>query len=211
MRKLGLLIGLGVALNTVVADSNAALVNGSTLSIESGSSFNFYDDNGNDFGFVPTLGIDGIITGSVQPYDFSITAHTIDRFLFLAVEGMHYTTAATNVLSASGGSASIDFSGWSWTFNGGAANFNLGSGSWGGNPEGVAQITCNSNCGNGDGYTLYYTATVPADEPNGFANFRYEVTLVGTVSAVPIPAAAWLFASGLLGLAGIYRTKQTTC
>ena len=35
-----------------------------------------------------------------------------------------------------------------------------------------------------------------------------ELISFGTVSAVPIPAAAWLFGSGLLGLVGIARRKK---
>jgi hypothetical protein len=33
------------------------------------------------------------------------------------------------------------------------------------------------------------------------------IFLEGTVSAVPVPAAAWLFGSALIGLAGIKRKK----
>ena len=33
--------------------------------------------------------------------------------------------------------------------------------------------------------------------------------VVSTPSAVPVPAAAWLFGSGLVGLAGLRRRKQT--
>lgn len=36
------------------------------------------------------------------------------------------------------------------------------------------------------------------------------VLIVESVTPVPIPAAAWLFGSGLLGLAGIARRKKTT-
>lgn len=50
-----------------------------------------------------------------------------------------------------------------------------------------------------DAYTLQVTlhATTPGDW------FR-----VVTVSAVPVPAAAWLFGTGLLGLVGVARRKQ---
>ena len=75
------------------------------------------------------------------------------------------------------------------------------------NPDGIAEITCNVDCGNGDTYSLSYTATT-GDEPNGFGNLTYELYLTGTVSSVPIPAAAWLFCSGLLGLIGMARCKK---
>lgn len=40
------------------------------------------------------------------------------------------------------------------------------------------------------------------------ARFQRRSSFVGAVSAIPIPAAVWLFASGLLGLAGIAIRKQ---
>ena len=179
----------------------ASLVNGSTLSIESGSYFDL-----GQFGQVTTTGIDGVILGSVQPHDFSFTGDRIDDFMFLASPGMHYTTSPTNVISSGGNTATIDFSGWSWAFSGAAASFNLGSGSWGSNPDGIAEIICNVDCGSGDTYSLFYTATT-GDEPNGFDNLKYELYLTGTVSTVPVPAAVWLFGSGLLGLIGVARRK----
>ena len=208
MNKSNLLGAVFACLAVVTSNSSAALVNGSTLSIESGSFFEFFDLNNISFSQISTIGVDGIILGSVQPHDFSFTGPRIDDFLFLGSPGMHYTTNPTNVLSASTNMAAVDFSGWSWAFNGGAASFNLGTGSWGSNPDGVAEVICSVDCGDGDSYTLYYTATVPEEEPNGFAGFTYELSLTGTVSAVPIPAGIWLFSTGLLGLIGIARHKK---
>ena len=37
----------------------------------------------------------------------------------------------------------------------------------------------------------------------------YDVSISANVSAVPVPAAAWLFASGLLGLIGVARKKRS--
>ena len=190
-----------ITLSIACLNVQASLVNGSTLSIESGSYFEF-----GGFGQVSTTGIDGVILGSVQTHDFSFTGNRIDEFTFLGSPSMHYTTSSTNVINSSGNTATIDFSGWSWAFNGAAASFNLGSGSWGSNPDGIAEITCNTDCGNGDTYSLFYTATT-GDEPNGFANLTYDLYLTGTVSAVPLPAAAWLFGSGLVGLIGVTGRK----
>lgn len=195
-------------LAVVTSNSSAALVNGSTLSIKSGSFFQFFDTTNIPLPQIPTIGVDGITLGSVQPHDFSFTGPRIDDFLFIGSPGMHYTTIPTNVLSASTNTAALDFSGWSWAFNGAAASFNLGTGSWGSNPDGVAKVICGVDCGNGDSYTLYYTATVPEDEPNGYAGFTYELSLTGSVSAVPIPAGVWLFSTGLLGLVGMARCKK---
>jgi len=47
-------------------------------------------------------------------------------------------------------------------------------------------------------------------EGGSFASFDYNLSLNGTVatSAVPVPAAAWLFGSGLLGLVGVARRSR---
>ena len=78
----------------------------------------------------------------------------------------------------------------------------------GGYPEGIAKITCGIDCGNGDTCTLYYTATVPNADPNGYAGSSYELFLTGNISAVPLPAAAWLFGSGLFGLLVVGNRKR---
>jgi len=95
MNKSYLLGAVCACLAVVSSNSSAVLVNGSTLSIESGSYFEL-----GQFGQVFTAGIDGVILGSVQPHDFSFTGDRIDAFMFLASPGMHYTTSSTNVLSS---------------------------------------------------------------------------------------------------------------
>ncbi len=45
--------------------------------------------------------------------------------------------------------------------------------------------------------------------PANIANYQYEFTFTATdVSQVPVPAAAWLFGSALLGLIGFTSRKQ---
>ena len=60
----------------------------------------------------------------------------------------------------------------------------------------------------GHAYTLDYAATVPSTSAAfpGTKFFLHSEGLV--VSAVPVPAAAWLLGSGLLGLAGVARRKK---
>ncbi len=187
-----------IMLSIASLNVSAALVNGSTLLIESGSAFNLFGSNS-------VTGVDSIILGSIQPYDFSAGASTIDTWVFLGANGMHYTSSPTTVIASSGNTAAIDFSGWSWTYNSGLANFDLGAGAWGSNPDGVAEIICGLDCGNGDTYTLSYTATVPESDPNGYAGAQYGLSLIGTVSAVPVPATVWLFMSGLIGFMSFAR------
>lgn len=90
---------------------------------------------------------------------------------------------------------------------------------WGGAPGPAGKPTANQVWmlatvdGNGDGVMGIPMA------PNGpFAGFNagFNATMAGipdisdipTVNPVPVPAAAWLFGSGLLGLAGVARRKS---
>lgn len=153
---------------------------------------------------------------------------------FFGNTGMHYSSSPTTVLSATGNTATVDFSGWGVTWNGIAA-INMGGGTQdcgtatdgvcvSTNPQtgvttdisgvfnngtSIATIICGVDCGVGDTYTLDYAAVVPQADPSNFGGVHYSFHLVGTVSAVPVPAAVWLFGSGLLGLAGVARRKKT--
>ncbi len=55
------------------------------------------------------------------------------------------------------------------------------------------------------------TVAVPGMENGPFPNYNaaFEFTGAGLVSAVPVPAAVWLFGSGLLGLVGVARRKKS--
>ncbi len=124
--------------------------------------------------------------------------------------GEHYTqgvngtdTNGISVATASGNTATIDMAGWTvwWGAAGTAGPIDMGAGA-------NAVVTCTVDCGVGDAFTLDYQAIVPS---GGFAGFGYGLHLEGTVaavSAVPVPAAVWLFGSGLLGLAGVARRKK---
>ena len=128
---------------------------------------------------------------------------------FFGNTGMHSTNSATNILTSSASTADIDFSGWVMNWNGG--DVDVRGLAWAGNANGVANVTCAVDCGVGDIYTLTYSATVSVSDPS-IGGFRYNLNLVGTIgaSAVPVPAALWLFGSGLIGLAGIARSRKTT-
>lgn len=70
----------------------------------------------------------------------------------------------------------------------------------------IATLTCSdgTTCGNGATFSMDYYAVVPA---GGFTGVLYKLHLEGTIEAVPVPAAVWLFGSGLLGLVGVARRK----
>ena len=166
---------------------------------------------------------DGIVLGTAQAAsgshsgapDGSETAGIDAAWGFFGNTGLSYTSSPTNVLSQSGNTATIDMSGWTVAWNG-IASIPMGAGAWGANADGVADITCGVDCGDGDTYTLAYTATVPMGDPSGFGGVGYDLFFTGTISggaitapaAVPVPAAVWLFGSGLVGLAGVARRRK---
>lgn len=198
------LLGLSIS-------ANAALVNGSVLNIGAGSGFEFIG-----FPVIQTItGFNGIVLGTTQSatgdhagaIDGAESPNIDLPWEYYGSTGMHSTVSPSNVLSAGGNTASVDFSGWRWNWNGLTGGVPMGGGAWDGNPNGVALITCGADCGNGDTYTLHYSATVPVGDPSSLGGFQYRLTLQGTVSAVPIPAAVWLLGSGMLGLIGFARRK----
>ena len=102
---------------------------------------------------------------------------------FFGNTGMHYTSAPAAILSDDGsGNVTLDLSGWGVTWNGIPA-IPMGTGAWDSNPNGVAIVTCGSDCSDGDTYTLTYSATVPVGDPSSFGGVAYGLNLVGTISA----------------------------
>jgi hypothetical protein len=142
---------------------------------------------------------------------------------FFGNTGLHFTSSATSITAGGGNSGTtLDFSGWRVTWNG-IASINMGGGmqvvtSKTGdttldNGSGLATITCsNASCGAGSTWSLDYAAVVPVGDASGFGGTPYTVHLSGTVAGavIPVPAAVWLFGSGLLGLVGIARRKKAS-
>lgn len=143
-------------------------------------------------------------------------------------EGWRYATVAevTGFLDAFGGD-STHYNGWS-TENEGL--FDVVSQYWG-------DLYCSmtSGCDTGDGHSLAFTSefssnsnpiTLYISESTGISNADQDLVmfhnawgssnaagvigsaLVREVSPVPVPAAVWLFGSGLIGLAGMARRKK---
>ncbi|HEY9202586.1 MAG TPA: VPLPA-CTERM sorting domain-containing protein [Gammaproteobacteria bacterium] len=118
--------------------------------------------------------------------------------------GNHITLSAITVASDDGvGNATLDMSGWRVFWNN--VTIDMGQGA-------AATVTCGNTCENGDTFTLNYAASVPDDGTTNFGNVPYALQMVGTISSapaeVPVPAAVWLFGSGLVGLAGIARRRK---
>lgn len=145
-------------------------------------------------------GVDGITIGTAQ------AGGSIDAgWSFGGAAGEHLTLNGLSV-TGTGNTASLDMSGWTVFWNGG--NIDMGAGLTG-SAGGFASITCGVDCAENDTFTLDYAANVPT---GSFAGFFYTLHLEGTIgaaSAVPVPAAVWLFGSGLVGLAGVARRRKT--
>lgn len=204
-------IAAGLLLSATAMSAQAVMVDGSVLSFGSGSYFTMGGSlspmaPGFDGQFIS--GNDGLVLGSTQGATGSHTGTVngsetpgIDNaWNFFGNTGMHLTTSDTNVLSASGNTATVDFSGWSVTWNG-IAVIPMGAGAWNGNLNGVANITCGVDCGLGDTYHLTYSATVPLGDPSNFGGTKYLLNLTGTVAAVPEASTYGMMLAGL-GLVG---------
>ena len=112
--------------------------------------------------------------------------------------GVHYTKNALSIVSDDGnGNVVLDMAGLTVFWGDPQADIDMGADN--------ATITCAVDCSVGDTYSLDYSTVVPS---GGFTGVLYGLHLEGTVSAVPVPAAVWLFGSGLLGLVGVARRRK---
>lgn len=218
MKKTILASALATGLSLVAVGAQAAMLNnGDKLNITAG--VQQYDAYGNLINVSPGswFGMDmngnsnisgtektpiypgtdgGVIIGTTQP------PGQIDYWGFFDNPGNDYTTVAPTGGTTSG----INFSGWTVIWNG-VSGINMGSGAWGaGFSNGIANFVWDGVYGNA--YALDYTATVPFNDPSGFGGVKYKLHLEGVVQAVPVPAALWLFGSGLLGLISVVRRKK---
>jgi len=107
-----------------------------------------------------------------------------------------------------GNNLTLDLSSWTAYWNG--TSFNQGSSS-----DLVPNTVCvGPACSTAiattyDSVTGDFTATWDAVVVGGAFNGQLASwSITGTASAVPVPAAVWLFGTGLLGLAGIARRRK---
>ena len=199
---------LAGSLNT--ANTSCTLGAGLNVTDMSGSYFTM-DTNGNGTADISEKnGIsenNGVHIGSVQSSSGQHTggidgseSPTVDNpWNFNGNTGMHTVNSAIT----DNGDGTLDFSGWgvNWGLNGpsGADGPTIPMG-------GDATITCDTAaCADGESYVLDMAVHVPA----AFTSVPYTIHLEGTISAVPVPAAAWLFGSGLVGLAGVARRRRS--
>ncbi|MDH3947718.1 MAG: VPLPA-CTERM sorting domain-containing protein [Gammaproteobacteria bacterium] len=209
---------LGVMCACLIASSfssHAALVTGDVLEFSSNSYFALDTNANGTFEEAEKFSItmnEGIRIGLTQTAlgshsgvpDGSETPGIDNPWLFSGNTGMHSTTSPITETSP----GSLDFTGWRVDWNG--VLINLGGDSLVGDTS-LASITCSSSpsCFTNDTYVLDYFAHVLEPDPSGKGGVFYTLHLEGQISAVPVPAAVWLFGSGLLGLVRIARNKKT--
>lgn len=208
----GCIGGVGTAPN--LCSYGTTITSGSYFSMDYNDDGIFSSEEGNAISMNEGVFVDG----AAQPASGSHTgtvdgteSPSIDNpWNFLANTGMHQSLSPITVVSNDYfGNMALDFSGWSVTWNALPSSIDLGGDAIVGD-TGLATLTCDFDCSDGDRYTLEYTAHVPVDDPSGFGGVYYGLHLEGTVSAVPVPvpAAVWLFGSGLIGLFGFAKRRK---
>jgi len=225
MNKLVLSSAVAVALSAGVSTSaNAALTGGETLdfadgvytcaiggtyptcdynvtTVATGTYFAMDTNSNGTFDESERVAMTSTGTGLILDSATGQGLGAIDNpWIFGSNPGQHVTNVQGSSPSVNP-DGTVNMSGWSvyWGAPGEEVYINMGTG-------GPATVTCGDVCQDGDTFTLFYTTVVPAGQP--FAGVSYQLYLEGVVSAVPVPAAVWLFGSGLLGLAGIARRRK---
>ena len=234
MKKTTIATALGIVIGGASMGANAALTSGATLDFTLGTvavtcnygttppcnkttysvsdvvgSYFSMDTNGNgveNSEKTPIGSLNGIVLGATQAAGGSHAGSVngsespnIDApWTFFGGTGMHQTTSA--VTATAGGA--VNMAGWNVAWNG-IASIPL--------VQQSASIACStSTCSESSNYTIDGAFHVNGA---GFTTVAYTVHLEGHitdgVSAVPVPAAVWLFGSGLLGLAGVARRRKS--
>jgi len=227
MKSKALQLSLSAILSLSALSAHAASVNyGDQLTINSGiygesgvnsGSYFGADTDGNSIidSFERTAlqqGTEGIIIGVIQdtgtPTDGSVPLEDAWNritapYLWFGNIAQEYTTSPITGSTETG----LDFSGFNWPWNG-VEDIPFGSGAWGaGFTDGIANFSWDGIYGHA--YTLDYRTSIPTGDPSGLGGAQFEYHFEGTVvSAVPIPAAVWLFASGLTTLLGFAKRKH---
>jgi len=218
MKKTLLALAAIIASCFIAQYANATLTDGSALSfipISTGGSVADLPADGLGSWFAmevspgthtitPVSSLNGIVIGTTQPASSVGPDENIDEaWNFFGNTGVHLTTSLVWVLTDNNaGNVTLDFSGWGVSWNS-IPFIPLGE-----TPNtGIASLVCDIDCSVGDSYILNYTAVVPSDLSSK-GGVIYNLHLEGTISSIPVPAAIWLFGSGLLGLVGFSRYQK---
>ena len=186
--------------------------------VSTGGAFNMYsqlglDATSPDVSTSFPINVDTTITGFVDE-DAGTWGVASDQLFFglpwtasggtlITTAGSYSQDTVTGTVSAGTGVVAAD----------GIMNFNVGAGQVAGLINFAYGVTTNIRVidvwnVNADGSLT--TVNAPGMENGPFPGFNaaFNLTAPGLVSAVPVPAAVWLFGSGLLGLVGVARRKQ---
>ncbi len=185
------------------------------------SPWNFFDNCGHEFSTGSGIGISAATS---DPNSVSASGNQTLGLPHPAVDGHHFLDFSNWRVSWSGipsinmggglqdcgttTDATCDADGTNTIFSIGGTFFNGSS---------LAHVECFTDsahttpavsCSATAFYVAEYAAVVPQADPSNFGGVLYEVSLTGQISAVPVPAAAWLFGSGMLGLVGVARRRK---
>lgn len=133
----------------------------------------------------------------------------------------HFTTSTLPVLAVDSMKAKVDMSGWRLTWNGSTVNLGTGQDvTFGTSFTGAYAFSNDGIWGNGND-TLEYYVSNSTSRIAGLTGFLepccttspvggYHLHLEGSFNpvVVPIPSAAWLMGSGLLGLVGMAQRRR---
>lgn len=197
------------------SSSNAYVASGSYFAMDYNANSKISGNEKNVLAMGSTGIMIGVATTPGASHSGNVTAgdaNAIDApWNFFGNTGSDYTTVGITGGTTSG----LNMSGWTVTWNT-IASIPMGSGAWqtatgaghSGAPgiftDGIGNFTWSGVYGTA--YTLDYRATVPIGDASGFGGVQYELHLEGIVyPSIPVPAAAWLFGSGLVGLIGVVR------
>lgn len=192
---------------TVLATALALSLGTASIAAEAGTtgitgvwtgeySFDMFDPNGNPVPDDPSL----------QEWTFDFDAGTVSitntKTFYASVWTARDVTFTDNGDGTYGNTATVDpEDGTVWT---GTPNMLF---DWSVN-EGIPVATLWDIVDNGDGTAdvdvLFTRILTPTGAFPGF-----QPTFTGTLNQVPVPAAVWLFGSGLLGLVGIARRRKS--
>ena len=201
------------------SSAQAALLNGSVLDFSSVAGTNIStmpaDGSGSWFslggaGYFGISSFDGLVVGTTQVatgshpggIDGTELATISNPFVYYSQTALLGTIAPSNILSTINNTASVDFSGITWGYNG-QDNVLLFESAQG--DSGMASIVCALDCGYGDTYILNYSGH--ASNLTSYAGTSVQIHLEGMISTVPLPGAVWLLGSGLFALGALVRRK----